>query len=207
MLVHANYEQCFSFLTATHLIGPGELTESSEEPLLTEQAAFQETLQKTIGNDPKTRGKAHFPNVDFLQSCLMRIHMGRVDELATFSVMLRTNDFFQNEEHAFFQFVVRYVQNDVLITRVSTHRLAVASNTVEFLDSIDEEVIPVMLAKEAVYRSMFGRNMKDGLEEHPASAPAQVDDYAYDAQNDLDYTVFKISASFRLLSLEKGTRR
>jgi hypothetical protein len=121
--------------------------------------------------------------------------------------MLRANDFFQNDEHAIFQFVVRYVHRDVLITRVTTQRLQVAANSVEFLDSIDEEVIPVMLAKEAVYRSMFGRNVKESDDEQPASAPTQLDNYAYDAQNDLDYTVFKVSASFRLLSLEKGTRR
>jgi hypothetical protein len=181
--------------------------ESVNEPLLTEQQAFNGALRQTIGGTRSTKEKVRYPNLDFLESSLMRIRLGRFDKLSTFSVMLRANDSCQNDEHAVFQFVVRYIHSDVLITRVTTQRLLVAANSVEFLDSIDEEVIPVMLAKEAVYRSMFGRNIKESNDEQPTSAPTQLDNYAYDAQNDLDYTVFKVSASFRLLSLEKGSRR
>lgn len=121
--------------------------------------------------------------------------------------MLRPNDFFQHDEYAFFQCIVRYVDRDgeTLITRVTTHRLTVAKDVGEFLEAVDEEVVPVLLGKEAVYRSMFGRDVDV---EQPFLAPhtGQLDDMAYDAQRDLDHTVFQISGAFRLLSLEKGTR-
>jgi hypothetical protein len=147
------------------------------------------------------------PSIDMLESSLTRIRLGRFDPLSTFSVMLGLNDFFQHDEYAFFQCTVRYVDQDgqTLVSRVTTHRLSVASDVGEFLEAIDEEVVPVLLGKEAVYRSMFGR---DADVEHPFHAPhaGQLDSLACDAQRDLDNTIFRISGAFRLLSLEQGTR-
>ena len=103
----------------------------------------------------------NLPVGDMVVSTLTRIRLGRFDPLSTVSLMLRLNDFYQHESHALFQFVARYVDQDgaTLVTRVYTHRLAVAKDTVEFLDGVDEEVVPVLLAKEAVSRSVLGREL------------------------------------------------
>lgn len=188
------------------MIGPGDLIESPDGPLVNEQAAFEKGVQMAEQELEYQNGKI-VPSIDMLESTLTRIRLGRYDPLSTFSVMLSLNEFFQHDEYAFFQCTVRYFDRDcqALVTRVMTHRLSVASDVGEFLEAIDEEVVPVLLGKEAVYRSMFGRDVDT---DHPFHAPhaGQLDNLAYDAQRDLDNTVFRISGAFRLLSLEQGTR-
>lgn len=74
--------------------------------------------------------------------------------MATLSVMLRVNDEYPMDESAFFQCIVRYVERDgkTLVTRVCSHQLPVAKTVSDFLESVDEDVVPVLLGKEAVYR-------------------------------------------------------
>lgn len=148
-----------------------------------------------------------------VESTLTRIRLGRFDPLSTVSLMLRLNDLYQHESHALFQFVARYVDQDgaTLVTRVYTHRLAVAKDTVEFLDGVDEEVVPVLLAKEAVSRSVLGRELPsaDDNDNNGGCGGAVVDslqleNLAVQAQKDLDATIQRVSGAFRLLSLEKG---
>jgi hypothetical protein len=188
------------------LIGPGDLVDCPSKPLKNEQVAFTDGLN-LAENNQLIAGR-NYPSTDTLTSTLIRIQLGRYDPLSTFSVMLRANDQYQGEQHAFFQFIVRFVDisSQSLVTRISTHRLSVANAVGEFLETIDEEVVPVLLAKEAVYRSMFGRYVEI---DHP-SYTAYKDElgiYAHDAQEDLDNTVFLISGAFRLLNLVQGTKR
>ena len=197
------------------MIGPGDLLPHPDGPLVNEEVAFDHAVQLMEKNSPTNRKKANtstpaFPSLEMLELSLTRIRLGRFDPRSTFSVMLRLNEFFQRgDEHAHVQGVTRYVDRDgqFLVTAVTTHRLAVAHNVGEFLDAIDEQVVPVLLAKEAVYRSMFGREQVDVA--HPFLAPhaGQLDDLAYDAQQDLDNTISRISGAFKLLRLEHGTRR
>lgn len=142
-----------------------------------------------------------------LESSLTRLCTGRCDLLSTFSVMFQLNDFFQHEKFALFQCTVRYVNRDgrTLVTRVFTHRLAIAGSIGEFLDAVDEEVVPVLLGKEAVYRSIFGRETAHDKEVETPDA-AHLESLAYDAQRDLDATIQRISGAFRILGLEQGTR-
>lgn len=148
-----------------------------------------------------------------VESTLTRIRLGRFDPLSTVSLMLRLNDLYQHESHALFQFVARYVDRDgeTLVTRVYTHRLAVAKDTVEFLDGVDEEVVPVLLAKEAVSRSVLGRELPSADDNDdsggggaPVVDPLQLENLAVQAQKDLDATIQRVSGAFRLLCLEKG---
>jgi hypothetical protein len=188
------------------LIGPGDLVQSAQGPTIGEQRTFDQGVAMTQEKLPQY-SENDVPSIDMLESSLTRIRLGRYDPLSTFAVMLRLNDFFQHDDFAFFQCTVRFVdrESNSLITRVSTHRLAIASGVSDFLDVVDEEVVPVLLGKEAVYRSMFGREVNV---EQPFLAPhsGQLDSLAYDAQHDLDNTVFRISSAFRLMCLEEGTR-
>jgi hypothetical protein len=188
------------------LIGPGDLVDCPTGPLQNERVAFSEGLNLAEKNQIMVDKNS--PSINVVQESLTRIRIGRYDPLSTFSVMLRLNDLYQGDEYAFFQYIVRFidVSRQSLVTRISSHRLSVANDVGEFLEAIDEEVVPVLLAKEAVYRAMFGR---DADIDHPFHSAYidEVDSFAYDAQQDLDNTVFRISAAFRLLSLVQGTKR
>lgn len=110
------------------------------------------------------------------------------------------------EENAYFQCTVRYVERDgnTLVTRVYTHQLPIADGVADFLESVDDEVIPVVLGREAVYRAMYGREISEDTEVVLAPDKEELEDLAYEAQQDLDATVQRISGAFRLLRLERG---
>lgn len=148
------------------------------------------------------------PSADAVETTMTRVQMGRFDPISTFSVLLEVNEFFQHESHALIQCIVRYADPDgkTLVTRVCSHRMSVAKETGEWLDAVDDEVVPVLLAKEAVYRSVYGRDTSKNKETGAIDATV-LEGLAYDAQRDLDATIQRISLSYRLLGLEKGTRR
>lgn len=197
-----------SFLTPTHFVGPGELIPDGDKALLShERAAFADGAARAA----RQRGlKTHnLPSRDMLDTCLTRFRVSRVDPLSTYSLMFRINDFFQKTDRvAMFQCVARYLNRagTHVMTRVTTHRLPLAKDVGEFLDAVDEEVIPVVLAKEAVYRSMHGREVEGSSPEAPSEE--QLEQLAYATQLDLDATVARVSHAYRLLGLQEGgTRR
>ena len=188
----------------THLVGTGEFVESEKSLLPNERSAFAQGSAQAAQSGISTRG---LPVEEIIASSLTRVRLGRFDPLSTFSVMLQLHDLMPDDEHAIFQCIARYVDatGQTLVTRIWSHRLAIAQDVSEFLDSVDEEVVPVLLGKEAVYRSMYGREVDDKLAD--ATDHAQLEKLAYDAQTDIDATIQSISGAFRLLGLEEGTRR
>jgi hypothetical protein len=90
-----------------------------------------------------------------------------------------------------------------LVTQVFAERLPVALNVIDFLESSDEEAVPIILGKEAVYRSIVGKEE----EEMAATEMDRVKYLAYKAQNDLNATVHRILGAFCLLRLEEGNLR
>jgi len=216
------------FLTPTHLVGPGELmahdngvrrkkksnansNANNSVVLPNERSAF--ALGSSLAAQQYQIPTHHLPSHEFVSTTLTRLAVGRVDPLSTYSVMFHVNDAVsqkttESTAHAFFQCIARFVSKDgtTLVTRVSTHRLAIAKDVSEFLDSVDDEVIPVVLGKEAVYRSMHGRELKesDALD---APSPVQLESLAFRAQEDLDNTIARISGSYRLLGLQQGSLR
>lgn len=181
------------------------MLDDSKGLLGNEQAAFAKGASLAAEKKMRTN---NLPSEDMVETTMTRVKMGRYDPIATFSVMLQVNEFFQHENHAPIQCVVRYIDRDGgnLVTRVFTRRLAVAKEMGEFLDAVDEEVVPVLLGKEAVYRSMYGRDIAESKDADVVDS-IELDDLAYDAQRDLDATIQRISVAYRLLGLEKGTRR
>ena len=91
-----------------------------------------------------------------------------------------------------------------LVTKVSTHRLPIALSVHDFLDSMDEEVIPIVLGKEAVFRSIVGREDEEAIDVLVADTD-QVERLAFEAQKDLDSTIHRVSGAYRLIGLEVGT--
>lgn len=195
------------FLSATHLVGSGELLDEDHKCLLNnERSAFAIGASLAASQGFATN---ELPAMEAVNETLTRLSLGRFDPLATLSVMLRVNEEYPMDEAAFFQCIVRYVERDgkTLVTRICSHQLPVAKDASEFLESVDEEVVPVLLGKEAVYRSMYGREISDENEVVLAPDKEQLERLAYEAQRDLDATIQRVSGAYRLLCLEHSLKR
>jgi hypothetical protein len=115
----------------------------------------------------------------------------------------------EEDKFAFVQLTARYISRDgsMIITRVSTNRLPVAESVSDYVKHVDDEVVSVLLSKNAVYRSVHGREeTEDTKDKVVAGDPATLEKLAYEAQLDLDATVQRISGAFRLLGLEEKTK-
>jgi hypothetical protein len=200
------------FITPTHVVGvasieehDGDAKEASkhhEHLLPNERPAFAKGSALAAKEGLFTN---QYPLESFVGQTLTRIRLGRIDPLATLSVMLQVNDEIdENDKYAFFQCIARYVDDgDTLVTRVCSHRLSVAHSIKDYLDGLDDEVVPIVLGKEAVFRSIVGREEK----EKNVLDPDYLDFLAEEAQRDLDNTVHRISGAFRVLVLKEGNSR
>mmetsp|Transcript_24375 Transcript_24375/g.36161 ORF Transcript_24375/g.36161 Transcript_24375/m.36161 type:complete len:903 (+) Transcript_24375:69-2777(+) len=199
------------FITASHVVGAMEVcnenteTSSKSSILSNERAAFAMGASLSAKRGLVTN---NLPSDDLLADTLTRVRMGRYDPLSTLSFMLRVDEVFvpDDDKYAFFQCIVRYVDQDGrdLVTRVSTYRLPVAVSIHDFLDSMDEEVVPVVLGKEAVFRSIIGRDDEEAIDALVVDTD-RVEMLAFEAQKDLDNTIHRISGAYRLIGLEVGT--
>lgn len=191
-------------MSATHLVGSGELLDDERKNLLNnERSAFAVGASLAASRGFATN---QLPAKEAVEETLTRLSLGRVDPLATLSIMLRVNEEYPVEETAFFQCIVRFVEKDgkTLVTRVFSHQLEVAKDVSAFLESVNEEVSAVLLGKEAVYRSMYGREISDETEVVLAPDKEKLEELAHEAQRDLDATIQRISGAFRLLRLERS---
>lgn len=198
------------FITASHVVGAMEVcNETAETPasssiLSNERAAFAMGASLAAKQGLRTNS---FPSNN-LSDALTRVRMGRYDPLSTLSFMLRVDEDFSatDDKYAFFQCIVRYVEQDGrdLVTRVSTYRLPVAVSIHDFLDSMDEEVVPVVLGKEAVFRSIIGREDEEAIDALVVDTD-RIEMLAFEAQKDLDNTIHRVSGAYRLIGLEVGT--
>jgi hypothetical protein len=186
------------------VVGAGEIFDDDNQGLLVnERSAFAVGASLAASRGFSTN---NIPSSEFLASTLTRIRLGRYDPLATITAMLQVNDeIHPDDRYAIFQCTVRFIDpvSQELVTRVSTTRLPVSLSVNDFLESMDEEAVPVVLGKEAVYRSIVGREEK----ETAAADMERIEFLAYEAQRDLDATVHRISGAFRLLGLEEGNLR
>jgi len=90
--------------------------------------------------------------------------------------------------YACFQFISRFLSRDrtVLHTRVYMHRLPLANDIHDFLPGVDEEVVHILLRREATVRA-FTWNMKNIQQYQLADVRL----------GDLDVTIHRISKQFR----------
>lgn len=195
------------FITPSHVVGAMEVINLSDGSVLlpNERSAFAIGASLAAKHGLVTN---NLPSEDQVADTLTRVRMGRYDPLSTLSFMLTVEDNIASGEDkdAFFQCTIRYLEQDgkTLVTVVSTHRLPLAKSVHDFLDSMDEEVIPVVLGKEAVFRSIVGREDEEAIDALVADSD-RVEMLAYEAQKDLDNTVHRVSGAYRLIGLEVGT--
>lgn len=144
-----------------------------------------------------------------MELSLTRVQLGRVDPLSTITVMMEIEDSIsEDDDHAFFQLVTRYVsrKGDEEITRVCSFQIPVAKDVNDFVSSIDDEAMSVVLAKAAVYRSLHGRDESSETRDLTAAEDAEAQEIAQETQEDIDVTVQRISGAFRRLGPEEKTR-
>ena len=194
------------FITATHVVGATHVIQGDDEEKLlpSEGGAFAEGASLAARQGIATN---NLPSEDVVDATLTRVCLGRFDPLSTLSVMLQVNDEIQEDEkHALCQLVARFVEPDgrTLVTRIFSQRLPVARNVHDFLDGMDEEVVPIVLGKGAVSRAVIGRQVDDSINVMVPDLD-QMELLAYEAQKDLDNTIHRISGAFRLTRLEEGS--
>eukprot|EP00592_Proboscia_alata_P002243 CAMPEP_0194366936 /NCGR_PEP_ID=MMETSP0174-20130528/15053_1 /TAXON_ID=216777 /ORGANISM="Proboscia alata, Strain PI-D3" /LENGTH=1108 /DNA_ID=CAMNT_0039142453 /DNA_START=48 /DNA_END=3374 /DNA_ORIENTATION=+ len=176
---------------------------------------------------------ANLPSDSHIESSRTRLHLGRFDPLSTLSIQMEVVDDdikaaednanekdaesgtdHQERQYAYFQFVTRCVnsQGTELITRVFTHRMTLSTSVHDFLDGVQEDILPVLLAKEAVLRCVLGGSgrMSYGSSGGSSSSATSTGLYSGNeeeetssevARRDLDATVNRISRAYRLLGM------
>ena len=141
-------------------------------------------------------------NVD--QESVICFQMNRYDPLASLSLLF---DIYKpkQEQHAYFQWIVSYTYKNDSFVKVLTHQLPIATDRIDFMGTIDSDIIALLLAKEAVHRTMttsspqlFRKN--NNREEEQVMTQ--------DAKYDLDTTIHLISKQFQLSKFQqKSTRK
>eukprot|EP00536_Pseudo-nitzschia_multiseries_P008320 jgi/Psemu1/257096/estExt_Genewise1Plus.C_2100020 len=198
-----------SFVTPMQMCGSGQVLPSvCAEVLEHEKPAYELGEQLAV---KKGFNVKNLPSVKTVEMSLTRIQLGRVDPLNTLTILLAVDDSVEEEdEYAFFQLVARYLSRngDEEITRVSSFQIPIAKDVNDFVSSVDDEAMSVVLGKMAVYRSLHGREETDDTRDLTATGDVDLQEQlAYDAQVDIDATIQRISGAFRLLALEKNTKR
>jgi hypothetical protein len=193
------------FLSPSHVVGAMEVIDAIKEAVLpNERATFATGASLAAKHGIATN---NLPSQAHVDETLTRVRMGRYDPLSTLSFMLRVDENIKPEDkYAFFQCTIRYLEQDgkTLVTKVSTHRLPIARSVHDFLDSMDEEVVPIVLGKEAVFRSIVGREDEEAIDVLVADTD-RVEMLAIEAQKDLDNTIHRVSGAYRLIGLQLGT--
>jgi hypothetical protein len=191
------------------LVGPGEIV-----PVETEQMMDSELEAYLAGADLAEENDFSvdkLPTEEAVAISMTRIRLARVDPLTTLAVMCQVNDTMEEDDQsAFFQFVTRYYdrEGEKIITRVVSHKLDVAEEVEDFVSSVDDEAVSVVLAKAAVYRALHGREESEGTKDMILAGDVEtLEKLAYEAQLDMDATIQRISGAFRLLGLEKSMKK
>jgi len=136
---------------------------------------------------------------------LCRMVMGRKDPISTLSVyyesalienydsfsdMAKTSD--PSISNAHFQFVIRHATDGQVVTRVVTHRIPITRQTETYLESLDEDVVGILIAKQAILQAA---NFK--VDSVQSSAVEQ-------AQSEIDFVLQSISHQYRVYARGKS---
>jgi hypothetical protein len=134
------------------------------------------------------------------ESTLTRIQMGRYDPFSNISILMQVEKKIPDEyDRVCFQFVSRYIDakdHMKLITRVTSHMIAVSDDNSTYLESLNTDLITTLIAKEAAFRAMTSKVDEEDRFAFVLDAP-EADACALDAQRDIDATIKMISTSYR----------
>lgn len=141
-----------------------------------------------------------------VESTRCRFRFGRYDTKASLSLMFQVSQNIHLDEHnyAHFQFITRHLDfqdRNSIITRVITQRVPIARSDKEIFQSLNEEVIAVLLGKEAAFRCMVTESSKHN-KEYLTVDPAEINTFAQEVQNDIDATVHSMFKAYQTYSLQ-----
>jgi hypothetical protein len=198
-----------SFMDPSQLVGPGEII-----PVETDQMMDSEIEAFLAGSELAEENGLEVENLPMEEAVaisMTRIRLARFDPLTTLAVMCQVNDTMEEEDQsAFFQFITRYYdrEGEKIITRVVSRKIDVAADVEEFVSSVDDEAVSVVLAKSAVYRAVHGREETEGTKDKILAGDVEtLEKLSYEAQLDMDATIQRISGAYRLLTLEKSMKK
>ncbi|KAG7364666.1 Sec23/Sec24 zinc finger domain containing protein [Nitzschia inconspicua] len=196
------------FISPSQLCGSGEVLPGQASKMVeNERPAFAKGSALAAGKGIKTND---LPSIEAMEMSMTRVQVGRVDPLTTFAVMLEVDDTMaEDDDYAFFQLVARYVSKNgnEEITRVCSFKLPVAKDVSDFVGSVDDEAVSVVLGKAAVYRAIHGREETSETRDIVTAGDEDTQEkLAYETQLDLDATIQRISGAYRLLGLEEKIR-
>ena len=185
---------CFSFITPTLCHGSGTINKEAQSPCPNERAVFVDCSSR------QGLQSSHAISNKIVKSTLTQIQMGRYDPTSSISILMDVTKAIPDHfSYGHFQFVTRYIDPldiTTLVTRVATQRVAISKDTSIFLQSLNDEAVPVTLAKEAAFRSMILRNNDDD-DRSAVVSESDVDVCGFLARRDLDSTVYAISKAYR----------
>lgn len=135
-------------------------------------------------------------SVNTIESTRCRFLFGRHDSKSSLSIIMQVKNKISLDEdtHAHFQFIAHFLDpNDrkVLITRVISQRIPIARSDHEIFETLNEDVISVLLGKEAAFRCMVAET-KQNKNEIVVTDPHEIQLFAEDVQNDIDATVYSM---------------
>jgi len=198
------------FVTPTSIVGPGEVEYDDDRGVLpSERLIFAKGSQCAAALGLTTN---NLPSADMLALTLTRLRIGRYDPSMTHTLMAQVNDDIHDiqhlgytNNHAMFQIIARYTPDcNSLVTRIFTHRLPISQTAHEFVDGIQDEIVSLVLGREAIFRSIVGRGAT-GDEEITAVDRNRDEKLTEDARKDVFATIHRISSAFRLLGIRPDT--
>ena len=198
------------FITPTSFNGPGEIIDITQKKhtLSNEHEVFLTCSKFAADQGIPTN---NIPSTEALQSTRTRLRIGRFDSLSTFTVMMQVNDTSHipthpNGNHFFyFQFITRYLNPHNatdLVTRVVSQRVPVSvkdknfNEHHEFFNSLNEKVLPTVLAREAAYRCMVKKKDETGGKKSSTVSHEDVEHLVPQIQYELDTTVNRIANAY-----------
>lgn len=110
--------------------------------------------EKVVSIQRNLQRGAFKPNQKIIRETLLRLNLNRYDPSASITLLLEKSRSSPAQSYLYFQFISRYMNGDVWITRVKTQRVQISADEKSFLQSMNPSAISVLLTKEAAFRSM-----------------------------------------------------
>jgi len=173
--------------------GPGIVIHDFQCPLPNERATFASCSAVAATKGLPT---SNLPCLKTIDKVLTQIKMGRLDATSSISVIIQAEKSIPEHSFVYFQFVTRYIEKTDLVTRISTNRISVSNNPLDFIQSLNIQLTSVLLGKEAAFRSMAMNQSEEGDVSNIALAQRDIESRTFSSSNDLAWTTHGISKAY-----------
>jgi hypothetical protein len=195
-LVDVRYPPCIS---PKFIHGPCEQLDDSSSRMLCRNE--ESIYSRCSGNESSVSDMT-------VESTRCKFLFGRYDAKASLSLILEVLQDINLDEHhyAHFQFITRYLDlQDInsVITRVITQRVPITRNDNEIFQALNEDIIAVLLGKEAAFRCMVTERSKH-RKEYLTVDPVEINTFAEEVQNDIDATIHSMFKAYQTHNMQSN---